>query len=149
MFVHGNNLEQKENHLTKYRDAKSKKYLAEIRKKYDAWKAANEKLIGPVSKKSDGDSTVIASRVKLLNRYKNFLDQQRFAEQFDSRSNLHSSVLEEFMLYLFRDIVYGISRKYPPPPAGQLRPNNRIVVTGTSMRPSRMSYVKRGESGIP
>jgi hypothetical protein len=37
------------------------------------------------------------------------LDQQHYAEKFDSRSNLHSSVLEEFMYYLFRDLVKGIS----------------------------------------
>lgn len=45
----------------------------------------------------------------LLNEYKDFLDQQHYAEKFDSRSNLHSSVLEEFMYYLFRDLVLGIS----------------------------------------
>ncbi|WP_228060951.1 MULTISPECIES: hypothetical protein [unclassified Coleofasciculus] len=28
---------------------------------------------------------------------KDFLDQQHFAEKFDSRSNLHSSLLEEFL----------------------------------------------------
>lgn len=44
-----------------------------------------------------------------MNEYKNFLDQQHYAEKFDSRSNLHSSVLEEFMYYLFRDLVFGIS----------------------------------------
>jgi hypothetical protein len=109
MFVHGNNLEQKENHQTKYRDANSKRYLAEIRVKYDEWKAANEALKGPISASAETDSTVIASRVKLLNDYKDFLDQQHYAEQFDSRSNLHSSVLEEFMYYLFKDIVQGIS----------------------------------------
>lgn len=45
-----------------------------------------------------------------MNEYKNFLDQQHYAEKFDSRSNLHSSVLEEFMYYLFKDLVFGISR---------------------------------------
>ena len=39
-----------------------------------------------------------------LNEYKDFLDQQHYAEKFDSRSNLHSSVLEEFMYYLFKDL---------------------------------------------
>ena len=109
MLVHGNNLEQKENHQTKYRDAESRQYLAEIRVRYDQWKAANEALIGPTSVTSAQDSTQIAERVRLLNEYKDFLDQQHYAEKFDSRSNLHSSILEEFMYYLFRDIVLGIS----------------------------------------
>ncbi|MDZ8134177.1 MAG: Bpu10I family restriction endonuclease [Nostoc sp. DedQUE04] len=43
--------------------------------------------------------------VELLSKYKNFLDQQHYAEKFDSRSNLHSSVLEEFLYYLFKDLV--------------------------------------------
>ena len=34
MFVHGNNLEQKEKHRTKYRDEESRKLLKEIREKY-------------------------------------------------------------------------------------------------------------------
>ena len=48
---------------------------------------------------------IVAKRVALLETYKNFLDQQQYAEKFDSRSNLHSSVLEEFMYYLFKDMV--------------------------------------------
>jgi Bpu10I restriction endonuclease len=109
MFVHGNNLEQKESHQTKYRDADSRRYLVEIRSSYNDWKAANEALIGPVVSINSNDARIIAQRVKLLNDYKEFLDQQHYAEKFDSRSNLHSSVLEEFMYYLFRDIVRGIS----------------------------------------
>lgn len=109
MFIHGNNLEQKESHQTKYRDADSRRYLLEIRASYNEWKAANEALIGPITNLNPGDSGIIAQRVKLLNDYKEFLDQQHYAEKFDSRSNLHSSVLEEFMYYLFRDIVRGIS----------------------------------------
>lgn len=109
MYVHGNNLEQKESHQTKYRDNDSRTYLAEIRLKYDAWKAANENLQGPTSVIAATDSAIIASRVRLLNEYKDFLDQQHYAEKFDSRSNLHSSVLEEFMYYLFRDVVHDIS----------------------------------------
>jgi hypothetical protein len=109
MFIHGNNLEQKENHQTKYRDEESRRFLVEIRIRYNQWKAANEALIGPDATAGENDSNIIAKRVKLLNDYKDFLDQQHYAEKFDSRSNLHSSVLEEFMYYLFRDVVLGIS----------------------------------------
>ena len=110
MYVHGDNLRQKENHNTKYLDADSRQYLAEIRIKYDEWKVANETLTGPVLE-SDPESTkeILASRVKLFNDYKDFIDQQHYAEKFDSRSNLHSSVLEEFMFYLFSDLVSEFS----------------------------------------
>ncbi|PSF38615.1 Bpu10I family restriction endonuclease [Aphanothece hegewaldii CCALA 016] len=104
-LVHGSNLEQKEKHRTKYRDQESKKFLKEIRDKYELWKSANIKLIGPTSKHSKKDKTIIETRVNLLTEYKDFLDQQHYAEKFDSRSNLHSSVLEEFLYYLFRDLA--------------------------------------------
>ncbi|MDY6806867.1 MAG: Bpu10I family restriction endonuclease [Cyanobacteriota bacterium] len=110
MYVHGRNLKQKENHKTKYRDEVSRRYLREIREKYDNWKLANEHFIGPKIAKNEGDSAVIKKRVELLNEYKNFIDQQHYAEKFDSRSNLHSSVLEEFMYYLFRDLVSEFSK---------------------------------------
>jgi len=105
MLVHGSNLSQKEKHKTKYRDPKSRQYLTEIRKMYDKWHKANRQLIGPSLQESSQDKVIISKRVQLLEKYKNFLDQQHYAEQFDSRSNLHSSVLEEFLYYMFRDLV--------------------------------------------
>ncbi len=104
-LVHGSNLEQKENHRTKYRDTESKKYLQQIRIEYDKWHLANVQLIGPTSRPADNDDEIISKRVELLLTYKDFVDQQHYAEKFDSRSNLHSSVLEEFLYYLFRDLV--------------------------------------------
>ncbi len=44
MLVHGKNLEQKENHKTKYRDEESRHYLAEIRARYNEWKSKGEFL---------------------------------------------------------------------------------------------------------
>ena len=110
MHVHGNNLEQKENHLTKYQDKDSRRCLTEIRGKYDAWKAANLALIGPTKELTNSDIEIVTRRVELFNEYKDFIDQQCYAEQFDSRSNLHSSVLEEFLFYLFKDLVSSISK---------------------------------------
>lgn len=104
-LVHGSNLEQKEAHRTKYRDSDSKKYLKEIRAEYDKWHDYNIKLVGPTSTPTDNDDTILTQRVELLSTYKDFLDQQHYAEKFDSRSNLHSSVLEEFLYYLFKDLV--------------------------------------------
>lgn len=109
MFIHGQNITHKENHKTKYTDQISKKYLQEIRLKYDEWKKANENLIGPEKNRGDNDGEVIEERVRLLNEYKDFLDQKHYAEHFDSRSNLHSSVIEEFMYYLFKDLIHSFS----------------------------------------
>ena len=47
MFVHGDNLSQKERHRTKYADTQSRQYLAEIRVAYDEWKRRNSALKGP------------------------------------------------------------------------------------------------------
>jgi hypothetical protein len=109
MLVHGNNLNQKEEHPTKYRDARSRQFLQEIRSQYNVWKSENNSLKGPTKESRDIDLETIKKRVSLLNSYKDFIDQQKYAENFDSRSNLHSSVLEEFMYYLFRDLVGSIS----------------------------------------
>lgn len=110
MFVHGDNLEQKENSKLKYSDKVSKEFLIQIREKYNLWKSENLNLIGPLRKQNNADFETIAQRVKLFNDYKNFLDQQHFAEHFDSRSNLHSSALEEFLFYLFKDLVSDFSQ---------------------------------------
>lgn len=105
VFVHGQNIRQKMNNHRKYSDAESKEYLAEISEKYEIWKSENEKLVGPFKEKTKDDTNNIAKRVKLFADYKDFIDQQHYAEKFDSRSNLHSSVLEEFIYYLFKDLL--------------------------------------------
>ena len=109
-YIHGDNLSQKENSTRKYCDSISRQYLSEIRAKYNEWKAANLQLIGPSKRINSDDRCVIDQRVHLLNEYKDFIDQQKYAEKFDARSNLHSSVLEEFMYYLFRDLVFDYSK---------------------------------------
>lgn len=110
MLVHGSNLEQKENSDDKYTDRESKKFLKEIRAEYNNWKNANEKLKGPFVKPHEKDAKVLTERLNLFSIYKDFIDQQKYAEKFDSRGNLHSSVLEEFMYYLFRDLVFEFSK---------------------------------------
>ena len=108
MYVHGNNLTRKER---KHHDPVTKTYLEEIRDQYDRWKEENEKLKGPFKESSEEDDETLKRRVLLFSDYKNFIDQKKYAEykKLDSRSNLHSSVIEEFMYYLFRDLVIGFS----------------------------------------
>ncbi|RYZ83773.1 MAG: Bpu10I family restriction endonuclease [Proteobacteria bacterium] len=110
MFAHGDNLSGKENHQTKYIDEEAKDYLKQIRERYDQWKKSNLEIDGPFSVPRESDGEIVAARVALLNDYKDFLDQEHFASKFDSRSNLHSSVLEEFMFYLFKDMVVEINK---------------------------------------
>ena len=105
MLVHGENLAQKERPKTRYADDKSKQYLSEIRVKYDQWKRRNGALKGPYQQHTANVESTLRRRVNSLIEYKEFLDQRHYAEHFDSRSNLHSSVLEEFVYYLFRDIA--------------------------------------------
>ena len=92
MFIHGDNLKQKLNHKTKYRDDEAKKFLQEIKKRYEKWRADNLNLKGPFSKPTVGDTNLIQQRTELLHDYKKIIDQQHYAEKFDSRSNLHCVV---------------------------------------------------------
>lgn len=110
VYVHRDNLSQKENNKSKYSDGTSCQYIKEIREKYEIWNLENTKLKGPYAKKQESDYEIIKQRVALFNEYKDFVDQKHYAEKFDSRSNLHSSVLEEFVFYLFRDMVLEFSQ---------------------------------------
>jgi hypothetical protein len=109
MFVHGDNLRQKETSVRKYSEPNSRKLLAEIRTEYDRWHEANGELKGPGKTKDAADRGILEKRTQFFSDYKDFIDQQKYAEAFDSRSNLHSTVLEEFMYYLFRDLVATFS----------------------------------------
>ena len=81
MFVHGDNLLRKEEEYAN--DSSKMKLLNDIRKKYDAWKKANEDLKGPFADPSDNDNEIIKERTKLFNDYKDFIDQKVYALAFD------------------------------------------------------------------
>ena len=106
-FVHGDNIARKEK--AKKTTKRQHELLNEIRIEYEKWKEANLALKGPFFNIDEGDHAILEERVKLMNSYKDFIDQKVYAEAFDSRSNLHSSVLEEFIYYLFKDLVSDIS----------------------------------------
>lgn len=53
MYVHGDNLSQKESDDRKYNDTLSRQYLAEIRPMYDAWRRANDEIAGPGKRQSE------------------------------------------------------------------------------------------------
>ncbi|MDR2368013.1 MAG: hypothetical protein LBF58_07900 [Deltaproteobacteria bacterium] len=91
MFVHGANIVQKISDKI-YKDKESIKFLNEINKTYKLWKGDNLKILGPFIEINKNDILILEQRVSLLNNYKDFIDQQKYAEKFDSRSNLHSKV---------------------------------------------------------
>jgi len=103
-LVHGKNLAAKRK-SPHYKDKEHQALLDELEKEYSVWKQRNLKLDG------NADSVVV-QRVAWLNEYKDFADAARFATAFDSRSRLHSSILEEFLVYLFKDSV-PLIEKHP------------------------------------
>ncbi len=96
-FIHGNNIDRK---LKAEKVEENIKLLREIKERYDNWKGDNESIIG-TSKEN------VFKRVELLNEYKDFIDQSKFKKErgntygFTSQSKLHSTVIEEFLYYLF------------------------------------------------
>ena len=96
-FIHGNNIDRK---LKVEKVEENIKLLREIKERYDNWKGDNESIIG-TSKEN------VFKRVELLNEYKDFIDQSKFKKErgntygFTSQSKLHSTVIEEFLYYLF------------------------------------------------
>ncbi len=105
MPAHGNNIESKLKESAKYADKRSQGLLREILKRYRSWRTANENLKGPGREPTVADEDIVHRRAQIYDEYKLFLDQARYAEHFDSRSNLISTALEEFMEFLFRDLV--------------------------------------------
>ena len=82
MHVHGDNLIQKETSDAKYAGAESRRFLKEIRKEYDRWRKANKALSGPTKTPVTGDAEIITQRTKLFTGYKDFIDQQQYAEKY-------------------------------------------------------------------
>ncbi|MFH0763810.1 MAG: Bpu10I family restriction endonuclease [Candidatus Omnitrophota bacterium] len=136
-FIHGDNLYHK---IDIEKNSNNRKLLREIKTSYEKWKQDNLKIAG--TNESD-----IKNKVKLLNDYKTFIEQPQFKKEagnrlgFTSQSQLHSSVLEEFMYYLFKDIGklrgkninWGRTKAYTnlyfaPPNIDKLEEKSNIVV---------------------
>jgi hypothetical protein len=92
-FIHGDNI------ATKLRDKQSpekRRLLSAISARYELWKQ------GCLRAEGSKDSR-IKELVRLTNSYKKYLDDIRF-KCFTAQGKLHSSVLEEFMYYIFQTI---------------------------------------------
>lgn len=103
-LVHGANLAAKRK-SPHYKNIKQQALIDDLESTYAKWKQRNLELKGSTD-------TVVDQRVTWLNEYKDFADAAKFATAFDSRSRLHSSILEEFLVYLFKDSV-PLIEKHP------------------------------------
>jgi hypothetical protein len=94
--VHGSNI------FTKLKNSKVSNFEKDYRlntiiTKYREWYKRNEELIGYTN-------DIIEKRVKWVNNYKIAIKDIDYTAQ----SKFHSSVLEEFLYYLFRDLIKDI-----------------------------------------
>lgn len=91
--VHGRNI------LTKLRQRENWERLSGVIRAYQDWVRENE-VYGYTPE-------VIQARVEALNRYKLAVE----GVPFPAQSKFHSSVLEEFLYYLFRDLVQEMNQE--------------------------------------
>jgi hypothetical protein len=92
-FIHGDNIQNKLAGGEK--SPKKLALLREIHKKYTAWRDACLSVSNDEKKDTD-------RLVDLLNNYKDFIEHERFRKNFNAQTKLHSTVLEEFIYYVFR-----------------------------------------------
>lgn len=112
-YVHGNKIITRIN-----RKDKNSESLLE---KYSEWKKNNEAITGT-------DRRNIGKKVKLLNEYKNYINNFPSTAQ----SKLSSSVLEEFLYYLFKDFIANL--KFPNTLLGGIRAYNSLYFCPTNLK---------------
>jgi len=92
-YIHGSNIEAKLQ-SSKYHEVLA--ILDELHARYIVWKDNMEAL------NSESERGILR-KVELLNEYKNYVDEIA-AKHVDPHDKLASSVIEEFLFHLFRDI---------------------------------------------
>ena len=98
VHVHGKNILAKLKKYNKLRDKQKKELEKVVIPAYKRWKLSNDELEGY----SDEE---IKKRVEVLNTYKEEIRNVTFSSQ----SKFHSSVIEEFLYYLFRDLIKDLN----------------------------------------
>jgi len=94
------------------------KYLEYLKKQFEIERISQELLWDTASgERSELINKSIEKRVQLLNDYYLFFEQNKIEgkDGFDSRSKIRSTILEEFMYFLFNDIVSTLLTKYHLP----------------------------------
>jgi hypothetical protein len=98
--VHGRNILAKLKNFRRLNTNQIQELEGKVIPSYKRWKSENEKLVGY-------SEDIIEKRVEFLNRYKNEIKEISFSSQ----SKFHSSVVEEFLYYLFKDFVEELNAK--------------------------------------
>lgn len=97
--IHGSNILAKLQRLSSLSTIQ-RKQLQKVIKKYREWENDNSSLRGY-------SDEMIKQKVEWLNGYKNEIENIGFSAQ----SKFHSSVIEEFLYYLFRDLLNELNQK--------------------------------------
>jgi len=108
--IHGKNILAKLQRLSGLSPIQ-KKQLPKVIKKYKEWKNNNERLM-------EYSANAIKQRVKWLNEYKNEIE----GVDFSAQSKFHPSVIEEFLYYLFKDLLGELNQK-----AQKVRENDKEI----------------------
>ena len=91
-LIHGNNI------LAKINDNRKIDVIEKVIPQYNIFKAFNNALIGY-------SDDIIAQRVDSLNVYYDYLKENSYDTEYTSQSKFRSTILEEFMYYIFRDFL--------------------------------------------
>lgn len=97
LYKHASNIMVKHNKWRNLR-IKQQKALPIIAEKYYTFVSENEKIKGY-------SAEIIEKRTKLLNNYYDFIAENNYDNVFTSQSKFRSTILEEFMYILFRDLI--------------------------------------------
>jgi hypothetical protein len=98
--VHGRNILRKIENYKKLKNKQQNELGKVVIPAYKEWKLKNEELKGY-------SNNVIKERVDALNAYKGKIKKVAFSSQ----SKFHSSVIEEFLYYLFKDLIEELNSK--------------------------------------
>lgn len=90
-YPHGTLIERK---LSK---GKPDSTLEGLSQRYKRWAAQSESLNSEVA-------ADLKEKVRILNEYKNFVDELTYRKYFIMQDKISSSIMEEFLFYLFKDI---------------------------------------------
>jgi len=73
--------------------------MLDLVQRYEKWSQQNQKLNSEVEAE-------LQEKVAILNEYKNHVDELSYQKYFKMQDKMSSSVIEEFLFYLFKDIPH-------------------------------------------
>ena len=110
-LIHASNILSKNN--TYSAPSPKRTILLSIAQRYHAYLQSNLALTGY-------SEQVIRQRVELLNDYYNYIHDCGWDNAFDSRGKFRSTILEEFIYILFKDLVHDLTAALPPASAQKI-----------------------------